>query len=871
MTQKTINLGTADQGNGDPIRVAFSKVNDNFTELYAALGLDIGGLNIGAFEFTGSTMSTTDSTAIVIDQATTITSNLTVGGDILPSTNLGGNIGSPTQQWRSLYVSNNTIFLGGVPLSLDPETNELNINNIPISQRITYADIPNAPTDVSDLTDTNELLGEGGGLSISDFGEGFTDSLDAGKITTSKLYNENPNQGLNNLYVLEVTNGGVVALPDGSIINGATLKTIAGNYAGITAGPASPAGKDEDSWVWVDNDGATIATKYSTDNYQWKFGNDGSLTLPNSAPILFGGNNCRIQAGQGFSISSDGGILVEVANEQWLFGPDGSIEFPDNTVQTTAYTGVVRQDTAPTADNGTLWFNTVEGRLYIKYSDVWVDAAPLVQPPPDTDLDVNSITFPDATVQTSAYSDRLINNNWTVFFGEFGQLLVRNTNTEQNYFNLTPIENEDDTYGVQIGINNQASWTFLDNGNLTLPGGQQIGGSDSTQGIALTTDRGTVLFGNTPEQCVPTQSSHFHIMRDDPTTVDLFFGDDFNYVKLPYDSTLTNVGVQIGTDATHLWSFGKDGNLTVPGDILSEGNINIEVNLSDSTLRRWQFGEDGNLTLPVGGDILDINGNSLLNGGDGNIWIQEFETSLGAADVPALAMSVEYLANGDVVALLLHSEDTGGGYTGTYSSVARFTPNGTQVWSMIFKGAEFTNGWGLAVDNDSGHIYVAGWAIAEGIGPYNIATLTKLDTEDGSINWSKSYDVGYENYNTVVDVASDGSPVMVGYAYNNTDNQVVTTKINATDGSVTWSRALDGQGDEEAYGMAVGASGEVVTVGWMEQLGEDTDDQMLVVKYLSDGTIAWQKSVTVEEGDDCNGADADIDSEGNIYVCGSFD
>jgi len=46
------------------------------------------------------------------------------------------------------------------------------------------------------------------------------------------------------------------------------------------------------------------------------------------------------------------------------------------------------------------------------------------------------------------------------------------------------------------------------------------------------------------------------------------------------------------------WYFNSDGNLTIPGDIRSEGNINIDINLSDSTLRRWQFGEDGSLTFP---------------------------------------------------------------------------------------------------------------------------------------------------------------------------------------------------------------------------------------------------------------------------------
>ena len=37
MTQQTINLGSgANSGNGDPLRTAFTKVNANFTELYAA-------------------------------------------------------------------------------------------------------------------------------------------------------------------------------------------------------------------------------------------------------------------------------------------------------------------------------------------------------------------------------------------------------------------------------------------------------------------------------------------------------------------------------------------------------------------------------------------------------------------------------------------------------------------------------------------------------------------------------------------------------------------------------------------------------------------------------------------------------------------
>lgn len=83
MAQKTINLGNTDQGNGDPLRTAFGKVNDNFTELYTALGLGDTSLNLGSFQFEDNIMSTTDSSDIIIDQAVTMTSNLIVQGDII--------------------------------------------------------------------------------------------------------------------------------------------------------------------------------------------------------------------------------------------------------------------------------------------------------------------------------------------------------------------------------------------------------------------------------------------------------------------------------------------------------------------------------------------------------------------------------------------------------------------------------------------------------------------------------------------------------------------------------------------------------------------------------------------------------------------
>ena len=115
---------------------------------------------------------------------------------------------------------------------------------------------------------------------ISQFGEGFS-LTDTDKIVTNKLYSTNLTQP-NQHYRLEVDTNGVVVLPDSSIINGSTIRGVAGtgelNYAGITIGPNS--NDAEKTWMWVDHENAYITTNNAANT--WTFGNNGSLTFPDS-------------------------------------------------------------------------------------------------------------------------------------------------------------------------------------------------------------------------------------------------------------------------------------------------------------------------------------------------------------------------------------------------------------------------------------------------------------------------------------------------------------------------------------------------------------------------------------------------------------
>ena len=131
-----------------------------------------------------------------------------INQSLLPDTDIAYDLGSATKQWRDLYLSGNTIFLGGATISkrddggidfpanskvngrkivfdikdLDDVEGRLNgsgsgttnyneLTNLPVLFSGSYTDLtnkPTIPTDIKDLADTTNLLaGAGGGGSYT--------------------------------------------------------------------------------------------------------------------------------------------------------------------------------------------------------------------------------------------------------------------------------------------------------------------------------------------------------------------------------------------------------------------------------------------------------------------------------------------------------------------------------------------------------------------------------------------------------------------------------------------------------------------------------------------------------------------------------
>jgi len=127
MSQQYINVGAQpNDGLGDPIRTAFEKTNENFTELYA----NDANINL-------SNIST----------------------NIIPSANLTYSLGNSTRWWSNAWIGANTLYIGGVPLGVTGNTLVVDGNSVVTTSNTGNAVIGNlAVSDTTIATDTGNIF-----------------------------------------------------------------------------------------------------------------------------------------------------------------------------------------------------------------------------------------------------------------------------------------------------------------------------------------------------------------------------------------------------------------------------------------------------------------------------------------------------------------------------------------------------------------------------------------------------------------------------------------------------------------------------------------------------------------------------------------
>ena len=257
MAQQTVNIGSsANKGDGDPLRTAFTKINENFAEIYAdvatletATGTSSGGtLVVNAIQ--GSVLGE-DSTLIVDATTSTVdASRLTGTLPAIDGSALTG-VTVSTLAYSSLTGTPTTIAGYGITDAFDGE----------------FSSLANTPTTIAGygITDAYTKTEVDNAITSSVLPAGSTQSIDIVAADSTVLV-DSVNGTLN-----ATTLTGALPAIDGSALTGITVSALDGDVKGSVFA--------DDSTLLVDGVGGTIAGPISSIN--WMAASDSYLTISN--------------------------------------------------------------------------------------------------------------------------------------------------------------------------------------------------------------------------------------------------------------------------------------------------------------------------------------------------------------------------------------------------------------------------------------------------------------------------------------------------------------------------------------------------------------------------------------------------------------
>jgi len=255
MTKQIIGAGVvANDGTGDTLRSGAKKINDNFAEIYGALGLSGAIPTIVNAIDPGEGISVNATNGVV-----TVTNSLPNRGSFNTIATSGG---SPV----TTHLVQDTLTLaagGNIQITTDPATKTITIAS---------TNFPPPPNSITQGIYTVSVVNDG--------------SL---QLSSTNLVKSN------NGASWQFANDGNLTIPGGGKIgqNGAVAGEI-DIVAGSATGAASLGSYDGKNYIWAENAGAYISTNQTN---QWTFGLDGTLTVPSniispaSTDLVLGSNN----------------------------------------------------------------------------------------------------------------------------------------------------------------------------------------------------------------------------------------------------------------------------------------------------------------------------------------------------------------------------------------------------------------------------------------------------------------------------------------------------------------------------------------------------------------------------------------------------
>ncbi len=880
MAKQTINLGTSvNKGDGDPLRTAFTKINQNFDELYNTLGTD------------GS-----------------IFNPLSVDSHIIPDIDNTRDLGSPTKQWRDIFVSTGSVYIGDIKLSNDAGT--LKVQQVTDVGLVTETPVPDAP----------------------------------GAVTTDRLINGDKGVVL-----------GSTGLTQFPAVDGNSL-FIQGPEIGSENSTIAISAKDN---VLITADILGVTPK------QWQFKTDGVLTLPQYNQIESVGSNATISlngVGTNESIIELGtrvdgemitstfamhpayGIdLTSVRDVNITAGYDSATLKYDTWVEAEqAWVDIRNQDAADIAPGTRTWAGLPSYQAYTLLMEFMQNIAPGEIPPPVGMAVIANTAKSAYELWQAEQADIKVNitatdKTWT--FGNNGDLQLPGGATLSsdtvNGFTISQLAIDEET---TLSVN------FRRTGEIIVPLSIQFNLLDTPTGFVGAQPDSLIIAGN-PGKAID-------IAPNDGANGTWSFGTDGN-LQLPaggdiVDSTGTSVlgggsgsisvGDGVGTSVSNVTEILINGTITE----IEPGLVGISVDSNSLTddkevkvtvgntayfaliSRTQQADTRGVSPQAVAYDIL---GNMITlhvsnyDTGNDKLIISKFsdtgelswQKQLNNHDVD-LSVNADLVVFDDNSMVITFTIDSYGTTDRDSIAVMKLDDEGGLVWSKVLTGnqeveinepitpsvntislvnVEGTDYQVVSVGNDYTWLPV-GAVFSESTDSVNWTILGNLSavTYDSGTNTSslrfplgtfsgdldsptKSYRFSYDQVNSWHEtsaITTDGDDVFVIAEYQDGASgpnltKAAILKLAGTNGNLIWAKILEVPGSvAEMYGADVGADGNIVAVGYYSPDGPGLTGAWVNKFDGTTGAYIWGTAIAGLGEVDAAGGDIVVDSQNNVFV-----
>jgi hypothetical protein len=551
---------------------------------------------------------------------------IAISSNIIPAANVTYSLGSEQFQWRDLWVSNNTIYIGNTPIRVDGST--LLVNGAPVSGGSTY-----------------------GNANVAAYLPTYTGNIAANIVSPTVP-----------------TIGGTASAGEAGItyLSGDLSKWAIFTEGAFTVGVWTDV---QPGWTVTDNNGFTdtIAGRGS-------FGAASFQTTVNNWPAPASGKT-YVFTSPGYQLGYTNPVKITVGSNDWRFGTDGGLTFPDTTTQTTAYTGYHNGD--------------MTGSVFADDSTLLVDGVNAIVPNSELAKSVTQVIDSDATINTSenvttdnAYlspGDFVADVDPSLGFVIPGLSQRNDTEIEVNLFVDAGEFFQTYLLGLTLGRTVIATYSTA-SGNQTFTStisqvfsgaGEQV---DPGTGWYRTTGRilGTVPAGytgligiNFPVYSTESHTWTFDLYGDLTAPGDITTGTNGGRFVQDCGDGITSIrwiNIDENNDAELLRFYTGDpgeesgdaerAQIKLNWQSADQSGLTIKSFDQDSNEEHdWEFRGDGSLTLPASGTITAPDDqefqlqakdtNSLLrneinlnpnNGTYMSVWSEELETSFSADD-----------------------------------------------------------------------------------------------------------------------------------------------------------------------------------------------------------------------------------------------